>query len=243
MKDIEQIAFILYAHYKSERVKEKMTRKFADSCLFEIALKKLIDCKFIPKENKYVALYDQELIEIAKKYDIQILPRSKKSAYFESGQGEEKIKNCYEWWDKLPNNFKYYLHFNACQPLLKIETIENSIKQFLKSKNRSLISAIKVKDYFWDENENLESKHFKQVEKGDFCFNSKYVCTTNKASHTLQIGLLEDIGKDIWLGSFKKDDPELFYIDELESYDIDYPFEFNICEFIYKNQNKINILK
>lgn len=240
MKHINEVVCILYAHAYSTRVKNKMLRKFSDSCLFEIAIQKLINSKFIPRENKYIAVYDPELIDIVKKYDIKLLIRSKRSAYHESGQGDEKIKYAYEWWDKLPNHFKYYFHFNACQPMLKTETIDNSIKQFLNSENRSLVSAIKMKDYFWDDDGNLDKKHFKQVEAGDFCFNTKYVSTTYKASHTLQIGRLEDIGNDIWLGSFKKNDPELFFIDEIEAFDIDYPHEFDICELIYQNKDKLN---
>ena len=37
----------------------------------------------------------------------------------------------------------------------------------------------------------------------------------------------------LWLGTFKKDDPELFIIDADETFDIDYSWQFEIAKIKY----------
>jgi CMP-N-acetylneuraminic acid synthetase len=45
---------------------------------------------------------------------------------------------------------------------------------------------------------------------------------------------MEDVGNEIFMGSFKKrGDPEFFIMDETECYDIDYPWQFEIAEALY----------
>ena len=50
---------------------------------------------------------------------------------------------------------------------------------------------------------------------------------------------MEDIGKGIYMGSFKKpDDPKFFIMDEIECFDIDWPFQFEVAEVMYKNKKR-----
>ena len=52
----------------------------------------------------------------------------------------------------------------------------------------------------------------------------------------MYIGLLDDLCNGIWLGTFKKNDPELFFVCEEETLDIDYEWEFDMCEAYYKSK-------
>ena len=76
MKDINNVCFLIGARLNSQRVPKKMIRPFGDSCLFEIALKTLLNSNFIPTQYIYLSLYDQELKDIANKYDVNIFERS-----------------------------------------------------------------------------------------------------------------------------------------------------------------------
>ena len=119
MKNKDDVCVIIQARLSSGRVPNKMVIPFGNSSLFEICCRKLLKSKVIPKENVYVSIYEQELIDIAKKCDMNIFKRSKKSALFD---GDGHVTDMFEWWNKLP--FKYVILVSACLPFLKIETID-----------------------------------------------------------------------------------------------------------------------
>ena len=63
---------------------------------------------------------------------------------------------------------------------------------------------------------------------------TKFVETCYEAAHSLYAGTLEDIGKEIYMGSFKKpNDTKFFIMDEIECFDIDWPWQFEIAEKLY----------
>ena len=64
MKNIKDICFIIQARTQSTRVPNKMLKPFANSNLFEIAINKVINSTVIPKDNFYLSVMDDELIEI-----------------------------------------------------------------------------------------------------------------------------------------------------------------------------------
>jgi len=78
MKDINETLFIINARTESVRVPEKIIRPFANSSLFEIAIKNLLKSN-LPKNNFYVSVRDERLIKIANKHNINIWNRSKNS--------------------------------------------------------------------------------------------------------------------------------------------------------------------
>ena len=84
MKDTKDVCVLIQARLNSERVPQKMIRPFADSSLFEIGIKKILDSKAIPKENLYVSVCEPELIDIAEKHGVNVYHRSEKSANAEN---------------------------------------------------------------------------------------------------------------------------------------------------------------
>ena len=52
MKNINEIAFLIQSRKGSVRVKNKMLKPFNGSCLFEIALQKVLKSKVIPKNKR-----------------------------------------------------------------------------------------------------------------------------------------------------------------------------------------------
>ena len=227
VKNLDEVLFIITARVNSTRVPRKMVRPFADTTLFELAIQKVLASTIIQKEQFYLSLYDQELIDIAKKYGCNIYHRSYESAY-----AEKSLQVCFEWWDKLP--FKYVIFLNACHPLLKTETIDDFIRAYLASDYDGLFGVIKKKNYFWNKNHELITNW----PKGYKIMNTKAVEETYEAAHTLYAGRMDLIGQNIWMGSCtKKNDPVLFEMPELECFDVDYPWQFEAAELLYKNQS------
>jgi len=225
MKNKGDVCVILQARLSSERVPKKMIKPFAESSLFEIGCRKLKESNIIPKENIYVSVYEQELIDIAKKCNMNIFYRSKKSINSES----ESLSELYDWYDKL--SFKYVILLNACNPLLRIETIDSFIQKYLESDKDGMFGVTKKKNYYWDKDKKsiTDWKDFETM-------NTKIVDPTYEAAHCLYASRMDIIGDGYWMDNKYPPEPELFMVDELESFDIDYKWQFEMAEILYKKQ-------
>ena len=157
MKNINDVCVIIQARLTSERVPNKMTKPFGNTSLFEIGCKKLLDSDIIPKENIYVSVYEQELVDIANKCGVNIFNRSQESALFD---GNGSVTIMYDWWDKLP--FKYVVLVSVCLPFLQLETIENFYKEYLNVDKNGMLAVMRKKTYYWDENKELITKRFEK---------------------------------------------------------------------------------
>lgn len=224
MKSINDIVIILQARLNSQRVPKKMLKPFLNSNLFEIAINKLLSSKIIPKENIYISVFEDELKDIANKYKLNIYNRSEESA-----NNDNSLQKIYEWHDKLP--FKYVIKVNGCSPLLKIETIDSFITQFMNQSEENLFGVIPMKDYFW----NQDGKLVTPWPEDQTIMNTKAVEITYKAAHVLYASKIDLISKNKFMGNF--DLPggiKLFPLDELECFDIDYDWQFNVGEILFK---------
>ena len=226
MKNIKDIVFIIQARTQSTRVPNKMLRPFANSILFEIAINKLLQSKIIPKDNFYLSVMDQELIDIANKYGVNYFMRSE-----ESTQEPVTLPKVLEWHSKLP--FKYYVNINACNPILKTETIDKFTKEFIETDSRGMFGVFEKKTFLFNNKGDMlngfygEDKYLATLE-------TKFVETCYEAAHSLYAGTTEDIGKEIYMGTFKSPkNPEFFVMDEIECFDIDWPWQFEVAEKLY----------
>lgn len=223
MKDLKNIVFIVSARLNSQRVPKKMIRNFTNTTLLDICFTKLLKSKIIPRENIYASLYDEELKDIANKYNINIFNRS-----YNSANNDNSLQSIYEWHDKL--DYKYVVLINSCQPFLSIEKIDDFILKFLNIKEEGLFGVIKKKNYFWNKNKIMLTPW----PKDQTILNTKAVEHTYEAAHSLYASKMNTIKNDIFMGSFKKkDDPVLYEMNEFECFDIDYEWEFNLAEAYY----------
>ena len=76
MKNIKDILFITQARLESQRVPQKMIRPFCGTNLLEILIEKIKKSNIIPLENFYLAVHNQELVDIAEKQNINYYKRS-----------------------------------------------------------------------------------------------------------------------------------------------------------------------
>tara|TARA_B100001248_G_C27391748_1_gene462804 strand:- start:75 stop:770 length:696 start_codon:yes stop_codon:yes gene_type:complete len=228
MKNINDILFIVQARLNSTRIPNKMIRKFGDTTLLDICFQKLLNSKIIPKKQLYASLYEDKLKEIAQKYNINIFNRSSESA-----NNENDSKCMLEWYNKL--DYKYVVLISACSPLLNIETIDNFIENYINHDFDGQFGVIKKKNYFFNKNGDMISTYPDNLKS----LNTKYVDITYEAGHSLYASKCESIGKGIWMGTFKKkNDPVLYELNENETFDIDYEWQFNMAELYYIHNKK-----
>jgi len=227
MKNLKDICFIVQARLNSERVPKKMIKNFNGTTLTDLVLEKLVNCSAIPNDQIYLSAHEKELISIGKKYPINIFIRSYESANTDNGIGI-----LFEWWNKLP--YKYVILVSGCAPLLTESTILNFTKHYVNSPNDGLFAVIEKKNYFW----NINGELINDWPKDQDLLNTKAVSPTLEAAHTLYASRLDVIGEGKWVGSWNSfNDPELFVMDELQSFDIDYEWQFEVAKILHKNFN------
>ena len=224
MKNLNEIAFIVQARLNSKRVPQKMIRPFAGDTLFGIVLDKLLDCKNIPNENIFASVYEDELIEIVDNKPISYFVRSKESA-----EEEDNLQLIYEWHDKLPAKYKYVVLISGCNPLLKINTIDRFIEKFVNQQEENLFAVIEKRQYFW----NKEGKMINDWPEGETIMNTKVIEPTYEAAHCLYASRLDTIKNNKFMVDYSKENLTLYTIPELESFDIDYEWQFNTAEILY----------
>ena len=223
MKSISDVVIILQARMNSQRVPKKMLKPFLDSNLFEIAINKLLNSNVIPKENIYVSDFEDELKDIAKKYNLNIYHRSEESA-----NNDNSLQKIYEWHDKL--SYKYVVLISGCNPLLQVDTIDKFVEQFINQNEENLFAVIEKKQYYW----NKEGKLITPWPEDQTIMNTKAVESTYEAAHVLYASRLDLIKNDRFMGDFQKENGiKLFTMPEIEAFDIDYEWQFNIGETLY----------
>ena len=65
--------------------------------------------------------------------------------------------------------------------------------------------------------------------------NTKIVDPVYEAAHCLYASRMDIIGDGHWMDTNSPAEPELFIMDELEAFDIDYEWQFKMGELLYDN--------
>ena len=65
--------------------------------------------------------------------------------------------------------------------------------------------------------------------------NTKLVEPIYEAAHCLYASRMDIIGDGYWMDTNSPPQPELFTMDELEAFDIDYEWQFTLGEKLYKD--------
>ena len=227
-KHITDVLFVVQARINSTRVPRKMIRRFDSTSLLDICLRKIKESN-IPNENFILSANEIQLKQLAQYHKLNVFNRSIKSA-----NEEKDLQSLYEWHDKFPQ-YKYVVLINACNLFLKVDTINNFIDTYLNSQNDGLFAVTHKKNYYWNSNGDLITPW----PEGYELMNTKAVTPTYEASHCLYASRLDLIGKGSFMGKapFKKDNPEIFVIDEFESLDIDYEWQFDLYTSFWSKLN------
>jgi len=230
MKKLDDICFIVQARLNSQRVPQKMVKSFKGSkkstTLFDLILDKLLNSKVIPKSNIIASVYEPELAKIANNKGVFIFKRSHKSA-----NEDNSLQTIYEWHDKLP--YKYVVLISGCNPLLKIETIDNFVTQYMSSDKDGAFAVFEKRTYYWDKL-GIPITDWKKAN----IMNTKIVEPIYEAAHCLYASKLDIIKEGHWMDINYPPQPELFVMDELEAFDIDYEWQFKLGEKLYYEEDK-----
>tara|TARA_B100000614_G_scaffold254880_1_gene270964 strand:+ start:444 stop:1136 length:693 start_codon:yes stop_codon:yes gene_type:complete len=226
---IDDIAFIVQARLNSERVPGKMLKPFAGTTLFGLILDKLLSSEIIPSENIYASVWEKELFHEANtKRNIRTFHRS-----YESANNDNDIKKIYEWHNQLPH--KYCILISGCNPLLSVRTIDAFVKQFVEQEEENLFAVFEKKTYYW----NKEGALITPWPKDQTIMNTKAVDPVYEAAHVLYASRMDIIKDERFMGDFEKPGGiKLFKMDELEAFDIDYPWQFEVAEMLYEKFKK-----
>lgn len=216
---MKSIGLVVHARINSTRCKNKMLRKFSNSSLFEIQLKKLSILKKKSNFKIYCALGEKKLISLAKEYkNLNIIYRDKKSV------NSDRIDYVYNYLSHIPED--YICFINSCAPLLKIDTLKDAVNFFQSANVKTLTSVIEKKTWYFDylkkpinDNSSGNTKDLKPI----------YECTHNFHIFNKNFFLQH---KKYW--SNKRNDPYLYKVNNIESLDIDTEEEFKTVENIYK---------
>mgnify|MGYP003635647809 CR=1 FL=1 len=226
MKNIDDIAIVMQARLSSTRIPRKMIRSFAGSTLVDILFNKLKKSSLIPLRNMYFSAWDEELKDIARSHEITIYNRTEQSANSEGVQ----LQELFDWHNKIPH--KYVIMVSACNPLLDITTIDAFVEHFITSESENCFAVFEKKTYYWDaEGNNLTDW------KGITSMNTKFVDPVYEAAHCLYASRMDIISDGYWMNTKTPPELDLFVMNELESFDIDYEWQFEVAEKLYKNQN------
>lgn len=223
MKNIEDICIVVHARLDSTRVVRKMLRDFAGTTLIDILMNKLQNSECIPPQNIYCSLYEQELKDVVGKYNVNIFNRTKQSANSEGAV----LSEIFDWHDKLP--YKYVIAVSACNPLLKISTIDNFFKTYRNSDKDGAFAVFEKKTYYWDNRGKAITDW-----KGATMMNTKFVEPVYEAAHCLYGSKIDIIKDGFWIDTKSPPEPELFVMDELEAFDIDHEWQFKLGEKLYE---------
>jgi len=225
MKDIKDIAVVIQARLGSQRIPKKMLKPFAGTTLVDIFMEKMKKCKLFPIDNFYLSVYEEELVDVGTKHNVNIFYRSKESAFSEG----TPMSLMYEWHNKLPH--KYVVLVNACVPFLKPETIDNFVEEYSKCDQSGMFAVMEKKNYFWNDKGDIITPLTEDV------MNTKTVMKTYEAAHCLYASRLDTIKDGIWMGDFNTPgEIKLFPIAERECLDIDYQWQFDLCEKLWRQK-------
>jgi CMP-N-acetylneuraminic acid synthetase len=224
MKYLENVCFVSQARLESKRFPRKMIASFANSNLVEILCEKINRSLVIPREQFFFSVYEEELIEVVQRCRLNVFRRSKRSAESE-GPIEEILD-----WKRLPYDFA--VQISACNPLLTINTIDSFARAFMESDHQSLFAVVEKRNYFWNSEGELLTSW-----PGSNFLDTKAVGVTYEAAHCLYAGRMDLLRKGIWMGEtpFRKNAPALFPIPEVEAFDIDYPWQLQVAEALYRS--------
>lgn len=219
----KEISIVVQSRLNSQRIPGKMLKPFVGTTLVDILLEKLTNLTSIDYSKVYFCAHEQELLKIASKYPVNTIKRSKASA-----NEEKDIKILYEWVKEIPT--EYIVMVSACNPLLKINTIDQFIYQYQNSDKEGAISVYESKNYFW----SSENKMLNKWPEGFTSMNTKFVEPTKIAAHCMYGSRVDLIKKGNWVTDKLPYEPELISMPEIEAFDIDEPWQFNVAEVLYE---------
>ena len=225
--------FLLLGHARSggTRVKNKMTRKFHDTTLFDLYLKKFYNITVMdnPFSKIRMALYkeDEPLYSIAKESGVIITDRD------ESSITNNPNIDCVSLFHYLKDfDEKYVVWVNGCFPFLKEKTIIDITNYFKDNDLKSLHCVVERQNWFWDSHKKLP------INVNPFVLATQSQKTIYESVHCLHIFDRKYMLDSNRMFPYEMNNPYLYELeDTFEFLDIDTMKDFEICEALYARRS------
>ncbi len=211
-------AAVIQARLGSHRCKGKMIRPFAGTTLIDIALEKF--SKPSSEFNFYLAAYEPELTQLAKKYNCKLIQRDLRSA-----QGED-ILDVMNYFHNVDE--EYGIFINSCHPFLRKETIEDAIRVFKAKGCISMTSVSKSHTWYY----KLDGTPINYLDTT--VINTKTTEPVWQVAHAFHIFNRKRFLEHGYFWTNQPLDPYFYEIDELQCVDVDTETDFLKAEAMVK---------
>ena len=223
MKKVDKLLAIIPVKGNSERVAKKNVRPFADTNLLELKLKQL---QSVDGADKIVvSSEDPTVLDLAKKYNVELHLRD---PFYSTSH--VPMSSVYTYLASEFSNFDTIMWVNVTNPLAGPDIYSKAIQKYksLDEKYDCLLSVSEIQDYFIYRGEYLNFQPNPWPRSQDLEPLQSINFVTNILAR-------EDLKN--W-GSLVGKKPYFWPLDKISSMDIDFPEDFEYCEYIYrKNKN------
>ena len=218
---------VVPARLGSQRVPRKMVRPFAGSSLLEICLRTLQACPSL-KNRLYLSasLEEPEIVAVGDRLGVPVFNRSRASLAEPSD-----CRTVHDYAASLDSEF--FMHVNACNPLLWAETVERAVRVWAATEAPSLMAVVRRDTFFFDDLGRMLNG-FCGTEENRATLETKLVDPVWEAAHTLYIWRREEVVRHNRFFPMAPGDPYLFQIPPEEMCDVDLPWQFERAEAIYR---------
>ena len=217
-----KIAAVIVSRKSSKRILHKSKKKIKNINLIE---RKIVQLKKVKNLDKiYLGTNDVSLKKLAKKYKIEFVKREEKYCDEKKTNANEMIKNMLSFVDA-----EIILWAHSTNPFIDYKLYGSAINLFKKSikKYDSLFSATILKNHFWDQNK-LPLNHDPFAKKHIVAKKLKPIFSQNGG---IFIRNKKDMIKD---GRFIGKKPIMFTMNEIQGWDLDYPWQLDLARALVK---------
>ena len=205
----------------SKRVPRKNIKKFGYSSLLQIKIDHALKAKGI--DEIVVSSDSDEMIDLAKEMKVKTIKRP-----FKFCSDSVPMKNVYKHLAESVNcDHIVYLHVTS--PLLNINTLNSCISKYKELDNSysSLATVEHLMKYIWFKNQAINYDPLNHPRSQDL---EKYYCLNFAVNIISRADMIET--KSILGNKFYP-----YFLNEIESVDVDNQIQFDMAEFIYKKIN------
>tara|TARA_B100000989_G_scaffold151871_1_gene113324 strand:+ start:6422 stop:7093 length:672 start_codon:yes stop_codon:yes gene_type:complete len=217
-----KISAVIVSRKSSKRILNKSKKKIKNLNLIE---RKIIQLKKVKNLDKiYLGTNDVSLKKLAKKYKIYFVKRKEKYCDEKKTNATDMIKNMLSFVDG-----EIILWAHATNPFIDQNLYTDAINLFKRSlaKKDSLFSATIIKNHFWDQNK-IPLNHKPFAKKHVVAKNLKPIFSQNGG---IFIRFKKDMIRD---GRFIGKKPIMFTMNEIQGWDLDYPWQLDLAKSLVK---------
>ena len=229
---MRELICVVPARLGSQRVGSKMVRPFGGSCLLEICLRTLLACPSL-KYRLYLSASPEEpeIIAVGDRLGVPVFPRSRASLAEPSD-----CRTVHDYAASLDS--EWFLHVNACNPLLKTETVERAVRTWAAMEAPSLMAVVRRDTFFFDDLGRMLNG-FRGSEANRATLETKLVDPVWEAAHSLYIWRREEVLLRNRFFPMTVGDPYLFEIPPEEWIDVDLPWQLERAETLYRAERLV----